>query len=129
MIVNLEPAGQDWNNFNVSARAKRLRESISKYMAVRHMVQGGMPQRGAAFALRGMALWLIIPFGTLAWVLVIVWMRGIPLGAFLGWLDWNFTCALQDLFSLNRFGVQILDRWPWRDVRALKHRISWLDMW
>lgn len=77
---------------------------------------------------RAIALWVIVPVGALTWLAVIVWFRGITLGAFLGWLDLNAVCVLERAMLFPQFGVPVSGWTAWRDIRTVKHRIGWLDL-
>jgi hypothetical protein len=77
---------------------------------------------------RGVLLWVIVPFGVLAWPLVVVASRkrGLRLGQFLGWLDLNLTSAIQRTVARPFFDGPI----PWTPFSAaagLTHRIRPLD--
>ena len=46
---------------------------------------------------RGVLLWVVLPLGCAAWVLVTPWLhkRGIKFGQFLGWIDINLIVLVQ----------------------------------
>jgi hypothetical protein len=77
--------------------------------------------------LRGILLWLLIPLGTVAWVLTLPFSRR-GLGNFLGWLDYNMIALLQR--TVFRVGYpEPSCRWVhFRDLSTVKHRIRFGDM-
>ncbi|MBN9633612.1 MAG: hypothetical protein J0I18_23940 [Actinobacteria bacterium] len=72
--------------------------------------------------LRGLLLWLLIPLGTVAWILT-HWVSRTGLGNFLGWLDNNMIAVLQR--TVFRVGFpEPSCRWVrFRNIRSVKHRI------
>lgn len=79
-------------------------------------------------AVRGLLLWIAVPLGFVAWVVLALWLlpRGIRLGQFLGWVDLNLVATLE------RTVLRALFRHPlsWvsvRDIGKVRHRIGMLD--
>lgn len=76
---------------------------------------------------RGMLLWLVVPLGSVVWLLVISWRGKVTLGAFLGWLDLNLVAALQRSLLLLLFQRPTIEFQPWRKVRT-DHRMRMNDL-
>jgi hypothetical protein len=72
--------------------------------------------------LRGLLLWLVIPLTILAWPMVAIAMRGVRLGALLGWVDLNLVAVLQRtiLRPLFNHPASLI---PTADLRYCSHRI------
>jgi len=79
---------------------------------------------------RGFLLWLVIPFGTLAWGVSLQALRtpAVSLGAYLGWIDNNIAFLLVNgPFSLSFPHSPV--RWvASKDRAAVKHRIGFTDL-
>jgi hypothetical protein len=80
---------------------------------------------------RGILLWIVVPLGFLAWVVLTPWLRArrVPLGQFLGWIDNNLIAGLERsvLRPLFRHPPQ-----PWiraRDIEQVRHRVGWLSFY
>jgi hypothetical protein len=84
----------------------------------------------ALLVLHGILLWIVIPLGFLAWVLLRPWqhVHRFTLGQFLGWVDNNVIAALERsvLRPLFRKSPQ-----PWiraGDIERVQHRIGKFDL-
>ncbi len=79
--------------------------------------------------MRAYLLWLVVPLGLLAWVLLSPWLlhHRVTLPRFLGWLDLNVAAFLQRVL-LRRFFVTLSLRWvPFCEASRERHRIGLLD--
>lgn len=78
--------------------------------------------------IRGVLLWVIIPLGTIWWVVGLpTWRkRRIALGQLLGWADWNLMVAIER--SLLRPFVRKPPSWiPLTDMSTVTHRVRSVD--
>ena len=78
---------------------------------------------------RGLLLWVVIPLGFIAWLLL-GWVRGVGPGQFLGWVDLNLIAALQRLLVRRVNGewpMPRVDFVPIGKLRSVRHRVSVLD--
>ena len=81
----------------------------------------------AVLTARGFLLWIVLPIGTLTWLVLLPLgrkRRG-SLGAFLGWSDLNLTAALQRVALYPKSLIQ-----PFRPPSAISgttHRILFSD--
>jgi glycerol-3-phosphate acyltransferase PlsY len=77
---------------------------------------------------RGVLLWLIIPFAVICWLLSWPWLqdRDIMLAHILGWLDLNLIAALTHslLLPLVRRAAPFQ---PLREMGEVTHRIRGVD--
>jgi hypothetical protein len=90
----------------------------------RNSIAGGL----AVLFIRGVLLWVIVPFATCGWLIVWVGRRGrlVRLGQFLGWIDLNLIACIQ------RTVIRPLVRWPvdWVPASAMRqitHRLRVID--
>lgn len=89
----------------------------------------GFATASATFILlmiRGFLLWLMVPLGALVWLVVspAFIKKGVTLGRFLGWLDWNLVVGLQRALAGG-----FPEKNPWIPPSAMKnveHRIRFL---
>jgi hypothetical protein len=85
----------------------------------------------ALLILRGILLWIVIPVGFLAWVILTPWLhaRRVTLGQFLGWVDNNLVAGLER-GVLRPLFRQPARRWiRARDIKRVQHRIGMLDLY
>jgi hypothetical protein len=76
--------------------------------------------------IRGILLWVLVPVGSVAWLLTLVRMRR-PLGEFLGWLDSNLIFLLERTVLRPLFPQPTQNWIPASEISAVKHRIGVLD--
>ena len=77
---------------------------------------------------RGVLLWLVVPFATCVWLILAFRLRrrGVGLNRFLGWVDLNLIAALQRTVLRPSFALPA--RWiPWSEMAQVTHRLGWLD--
>ena len=79
---------------------------------------------------RGVLLWIIIPVGTLSWLLGIQWVgkNGVSLGALLGWLDLNTTFVLARGLLRPLFPDATAKWIPASERSRVTHRIGMGDL-
>ena len=80
---------------------------------------------------RGVLLWLVLPLGCVAWVLVAPWLRkrGVKFGQFLGWIDINFMVLIHRSL-LRPFYRKAAPRWvPATEMLGVKHRVGMIDLY
>ena len=85
----------------------------------------------ALLILRGILLWIVIPLGFLAWVILTPWLhaRRVTLGQFLGWDDNNLVAALERSVLRPLFRQPPQPWIPARDIERVQHRIGKLDLY
>ena len=72
--------------------------------------------------LRGLMLWLVIPFGFVAWLAYYSWARPASLGQCLGWFDLNLVAFLQRVV-LKSFIPDPTASWvPSKKMSTVTHR-------
>jgi hypothetical protein len=78
--------------------------------------------------LRGVLLWVAVPLGIVAWILLIPWFirHGVRLGQFLGWIDLNLCSALERTI-LRPMIPQPVAWTPIGDMSQVTHRIGVID--
>ena len=80
---------------------------------------------------RGVLLWVVLPLGCAAWVLVAPWLhrRGIKFGQFLGWIDINLVVLVQRSL-LRPFYRKAAPPWvPATEMSGVKHRVGMIDLY
>ena len=80
---------------------------------------------------RGVLLWVVLPLGCAAWVLVAPWLhkRGIKFGQFLGWIDINLIVLVQRSL-LRPFYRKATPPWvPATEMSGVKHRVGMIDLY
>ncbi|MFF2493447.1 hypothetical protein [Agromyces sp. NPDC058064] len=80
----------------------------------------------ALLLIRGLLLWILIPVGTVLWLIVFGWTAHVSLGTLLGWLDLNLTVVLHRVMVLPVRGKNTLPRpefVPMRHIHSVKHRV------
>ncbi|WP_353827318.1 hypothetical protein [Agromyces sp. SYSU T0242] len=79
----------------------------------------------ALLTARGFLLWIVVPVGFVAWLLV-GWAFGTGPGQFLGWLDLNLIAALQRVLIRRVDGEWPMPRVsfvPIGMLRSVRHRV------
>ena len=79
---------------------------------------------------RGIFLWVVVPLGCIAWVIVSPWLhkRGVAIGQFLGWIDINLIALIQRSL-LRPFIRDAAQPWvPAKKIYEVVHRIGRLDL-
>ena len=80
---------------------------------------------------RGVLLWVVLPLGCAAWVLIAPWLhkRGIKFGQFLGWIDINLIVLVQRSL-LRPFYRKAAPPWvPATEMWGVKHRVGMIDLY
>ena len=80
---------------------------------------------------RGVLLWVVLPLGCAAWVLVAPWLhkRGIKFGQFLGWIDINLIVLVQRSL-LRPFYRKPAPLWvPATEMSGVEHRVGMVDLY
>ncbi len=80
---------------------------------------------------RGLLLWVVLPLGCVAGVLVAPWLhkRGIKFGQFLGWIDINLIVLVQRSL-LRPFYRKVPPPWvPATEMSGVKHRVGMIDLY
>jgi hypothetical protein len=80
---------------------------------------------------RGLLLWVVLPLGCVAGVLVAPWLhkRGIKFGQFLGWIDINLIALVQRSL-LRPFYRKVPPPWvPATEMSGVKHRVGMIDVY
>lgn len=87
---------------------------------------GGVVAAFVVLAIRGALLWLIIPIGTLFWIVTLQGLGKTPvsLGAFLGWLDNNLAFRLVRGPLSPLFPTAPVKWVPARERAKVTHRIG-----
>ncbi len=91
----------------------------------RNSVVGGL----AALFIRGVLLWVGVPFATCGWLVIRVVRpgRGVRLGQFLGWIDLNLIACIQR--TLIRPLVRSPAEWvPASAMTQVTHRLRAVDL-
>lgn len=73
---------------------------------------------------RGILLWVVLPLGFVAWLLVFGWLRRVGLPRFLGWLDLNLVAGLQRSVFRPWITHPTIDAVPISRIRDVEHRVS-----
>ena len=79
---------------------------------------------------RGILLWVVVPLGCIAWVIVSPWLhkRGVAIGQFLGWVDIHLIALIQRSL-LRPFIRDTAQSWvPAKKIHEVVHRIGKLDL-
>ncbi|WP_341939946.1 hypothetical protein [Microbacterium sp. LWH10-1.2] len=85
------------------------------------------------FVFRGLALWVVIPVATLAWLRVHIWAQGATLRQAVAWYDANLIAALSNgpfrwlmrrearpsFVRMSGMSTISTQRIPWFDLSAL----------
>jgi hypothetical protein len=75
--------------------------------------------------LHGLFMWIVVPFGVVAWVLVHTWLQKADFGECLGWYDLNLVAFLQRVL-LRPITREPSARWvPVGKMTEVTHRV-WL---
>jgi len=76
--------------------------------------------------LRGLLLWIVVPLGTLAWLVSVTFTRR-SLAVFLRWSDVNLVAALESTILRPLFPQPV--RWfALKEVAELRHRVGISDL-
>lgn len=87
-----------------------------------------LPTTVLFMALHGLLLWVVIPFGTMAWVFVHNWMHKADFDECLGWYDANLAAFVQRLLLRPIFRVPTVGWIPAREMTQVTHRVRLLDI-
>lgn len=84
----------------------------------------------AVLILRGLLLWVLVPVGFIAWILMSPWLlhKGVGPAKFLGWLDSNFTVLLERSLLRPWFPKPTHSWTSVKDMSKVKHRIGAGDL-
>ncbi|WP_394551721.1 hypothetical protein ACDF64_12710 [Agromyces sp. MMS24-JH15] len=78
----------------------------------------------ALLLFRGLALWVLLPVGVLAWLVVFSWRDKLRLGEFLGWLDLNAMALMQRTVFAAWIPRPTVDYIPLRDSVGSTYRVG-----
>ncbi|WP_353827322.1 hypothetical protein [Agromyces sp. SYSU T0242] len=94
-----------------------MQEPVRKSLAVVSVL--------ALLTARGLLLWIVVPVGFIAWLLV-GWVFGTGPGQFLGWIDVNLIAALRRVFIHRVDGGWPMPRLafvPIGMLQSVRHRV------
>jgi hypothetical protein len=79
---------------------------------------------------RGVLLWLVIPIGSIAWVLTLSlpFRRGVSLSHFLAWIDINLLAVVQKTLLCPLIPQPTVKSIPAASIAKVTHRIGALDL-
>ena len=80
---------------------------------------------------RGVLLWVVLPLGCVAWVLVTPWRhrRGVKFGQFLGWIDINLIVLVQRSLLRPFYRKAALPWVPATEMSGVEHRVGMIDLY
>ncbi|WP_051973731.1 hypothetical protein [Cryobacterium sp. MLB-32] len=77
---------------------------------------------------RGFLLWLVIPYGFVAWLVYYWWAKSASLGQCLGWFDINLIALLQLVVLKNFIPTPSVYWVPSKQMSTVNHRIRGYDL-